>query len=174
MNTHSFPTTSCFNSNLPIFNLGDVPANFQMSGLVWPLVGTLPFVCLSAGSNYSCFSHIQNTFTFFPGLPKLTIMAQSHILHEVKNQMRLLEATVPLDSETCELKRQSYLFPNPQYNGKSGTGWWQQTFLFKKMRKLVAHSGHWSEIHPEKSEYSMLRIRNAPSLGPLGLSNSIP
>lgn len=75
MNTHSFPTTSCFNSNLPIFHLGDVPANFQMSGLVWLLVGTWPFLCLSAGSNYSCFSHIQNTFTFFPGLPTLTVMA---------------------------------------------------------------------------------------------------
>lgn len=49
-------------------------------------------------------------------------MAQSHVLHEVKKQMRLLEATVPLDSETCELKRQSYLFLNPQYNGKLGTG----------------------------------------------------
>lgn len=143
MNTHSFPTTSCFNSNLPIFHLGDVPANFQMSGLVWLLVGTWPFLCLSAGSNYSCFSHIQNTFTFFPGLPKLTVMAPVSWCtwgQEADEAPWSHSASWFRDLWT---KKTKLSVSNPQCNGKSGTGWWQQTFLFKKMRKLVAHSGHW-------------------------------
>ena len=102
MNTHSFPTTSCFNSNLPIFNLGDVPANSQMSGLVWLLVGTLPFLCLLDPITPVSFVFKIHSPSFLVSQNSQS-WYQSHILHEVEKQMKLLEATVPLDSETCEL-----------------------------------------------------------------------